>query len=288
MGILIFLFRELLANLGRSRLMTMSAISTVCILQLILGTFGLFWSNLNYWTTTFTQQMQVVVFLKEDVQPEGLTEKIASIGHVSQVRFIDKDIAFKDLQKELHGAVQIQDLGANPLHDRFNVQVDQARFLGDVANKLKVLPGVDKVKYGGDIAKALNNLNKSVSWAGTVVCCLLVLATMAVVGNTIRLTVFARRREIEIMQMVGAARWFIQIPFVGEGIFQGVTGTLIAVAVLAPAYVNIVAWMSETMPFLPCLQADSLATWLWPGMLGLGVLIGAFGSTMSVNRYLKI
>lgn len=291
LGSLIYFLREVLVNLRRSPLMTLSAITTVMVLQLILGTFAMLWLNLNHWTLNFTQQVQVVAFLDDNLSEEKRLQaqkKIQSIGHVSQVRFVDKDTAFGQLQKELKGKVQLEDVGENPLPDRYDIQVDEARFLGAVADKIAQVPGVYKVKYGGDIARKLVKLSQTVSWVGGALSTLLVLATITVVGNTIRLTVFARRLEIDIMQMVGAARWFIQVPFVLEGVIQGICGTALAIALLAPIYQNSTLWLEETLPFLPCLPADDLYFWLFSLLLGLGALVGALGSLLSVNRYLKI
>jgi len=291
LGIFLYFLREVLVNLRRSPLMTLSAITTVMVLQLILGTFALLWLNLDHWTLTFTQQVQVVAFLDEGLDAEKLSrvqKKIQSIGHVTQVRFVDRDTAFAQLQKELKGKIKLEDVGENPLPDRYDVQVDEARFLGAVADKIFKVPGVYKVKYGGDIAKKLVRLSHTVSWVGGTLSCLLVLATITVVGNTIRLTVFARRLEIDIMQMVGAARWFIQVPFVVEGIVQGLCGSALAIAILSPTYSNSSLWLEETLPFLPSLPAEQVTFWLFPVLLGLGGLVGALGSLVSVNRYLKI
>ncbi|MFN8612616.1 MAG: permease-like cell division protein FtsX [Vulcanimicrobiota bacterium] len=291
MAPILYFLREVFINLRRSPLMTLSAITTVMVLQLILGSFALLWLNLDNWTQAFTQQVQVVAFLDEDLSPEALEKlqkKIQTIGHVTQVRFVDRDEAFAQLQKDMKGKVSLSDVGENPLPDRYDVRVDEARFLAPVADKIFKLKGVYKVKYGGDIAKRLINLSNTVSWVGGAISCLLVLATVTVVGNTIRLTVFARRREIEIMQMVGAARWFIQVPFVLEGVLQSLAGSALAIIVLSPGYESLAEWMSDTLPFLPNLPGEQLGEWLYPLLLILGCLVGALGSLLSVNRYLKI
>lgn len=291
MASIIYFLREVLVNLRRSPLMTLSAVTTVMVLQLILGSFALLWLNLDNWTQAFTQQVQVVAFLDEELSPEALEKlqkKIQTIGHVTQVRFVDRDEAFAQLQKEMKGKISLSDVGENPLPDRYDVRVDEARFLAPVADKIFKLKGVYKVKYGGDIAKRLINLSNTVSWVGGAVSCMLVLATVTVVGNTIRLTVFARRREIEIMQMVGAARWFIQVPFVLEGVLQSLAGSALAIIVLSPGYESLAEWMADTLPFLPSLPGEQLGEWLYPLLLILGCLVGALGSLLSVNRYLKI
>jgi cell division transport system permease protein len=291
MGTLVYFLREVLINLRRSPLVTLSAITTVMVLQLILGTFALMWLNLDHWTRSFTQQVQVVVFLQDQVDEaaqDQVQRAISQVGHVVGVKFVDRDTAFEQLQKELKGKVTLDDLGDNPLPDRFDVRVDEAKFLAPVADKLRRLPHVYKVKYGGDIAKRLVKLSTTVTWVGTLLSILLGLATLTVVGNTIRLTVFARRREIEIMQMVGAARWFIQVPFVVEGILQSLVGSLLALLVLGSAYTNVVIWLQDSLPFLPTLSSELMAQSLVPALLTLGLAVGALGSLVSVNRYLKI
>ena len=130
--------------------------------------------------------------------------------------------------------------------------------------------------------------NSLVRAVGVVVLILLFLSTILIVSNTIRLTVFARRKEIEIMQMVGAAEWFIRWPFILEGVLQGLLGSTIAAALVGSSYALFVPKLMETISFIPVVQADVILPLLLPVLVLNGALVGAVGSLFSVNKFLKV
>jgi cell division transport system permease protein len=132
------------------------------------------------------------------------------------------------------------------------------------------------------------NFNALVRSVGAVILGLLFLSTVLIVSNTIRLTVFARRKEIEIMQMVGAAEWFIRWPFILEGVIQGLIGSTVAASLVGTSYAMVVAKLSETVVFLPVIPAQVLLPQLLPALVLLGAFVGALGSLFSVNRFLKV
>ena len=130
-------------------------------------------------------------------------------------------------------------------------------------------------------------LNQVVRVVGMVILGLLFASTLLIVSNTIRLTVFARRKEIDIMQLVGAADWFIRWPFILEGVAQGLVGAAMAATVVDVAYRLVVPQLHKTVPFLPILPPSEVLPFLNLGLVGLGCAVGALGSLISVNRHLK-
>ena len=116
----------------------------------------------------------------------------------------------------------------------------------------------------------------------------LFLSTVLIVSNTIRLTVFARRKEIEIMQMVGAAEWFIRWPFILEGVLQGLLGSVLAAVVVGGSYAMVIPKLTETISFLPMVEAQSMLPTLLPILILNGAFVGALGSLVSVNKFLKV
>ena len=123
---------------------------------------------------------------------------------------------------------------------------------------------------------------------GVVVLGLLFLSTVLIVSNTIRLTVFARRKEIEIMQMVGAAEWFIRWPFILEGVLQGLLGSVLAAVVVGGSYAMVIPKLTETISFLPMVEAQNMLPTLLPILILNGAFVGALGSLVSVNKFLKV
>lgn len=286
-----YFWREVLANLATHPLVTLSAVTTVLTLQLCLGTFALAWLNLDHWTRVFTHQLQVVAFLREDIDGPArldLVKKLQMTPHVLSIKFVDKDEAFQQLQKDLHGKVTLEDVGENPLPDRLDIQVDDAAFVPDVATSISTHRQIFKVKYGGDITKRLLKLSKGVNMAGMLTSALLAIATITVISNTIRISVFSRKSEIEIMQMLGATRAFIQLPFVFEGIIQGFLGTILAACLLWPGYTAATEWLLDNLAFLPGLAPETVFPSLVTAQLAIGLVVGATGSALSVSRYIKV
>ncbi len=291
MTTLFYFFREVLTNLRRSPLMNVASVTTVLTLTMILGFFVALVLNLDALAKELIAEIQVVAYLEDTVKSEGIRElqsKLRTLPHVTAVEFVDKETAFKTLMQRLNGRVQLNDVTRNPLPNSFEVKVDDGAQLEAVAKTVQELPGVQKVKYGEAVAHKMMAFNRVVRAVGATVLGLLLASTVLVVSNTIRLTVFARRKEIEIMQMVGAARWFIQAPFVLEGILQGLLGSALAAFLVSTSYDAVMPQLARTVPFLPVLPPSAVLPQVVPGLVLLGVVVGAAGSLLSVNRYLKI
>ena len=156
-----------------------------------------------------------------------------------------------------------------------------------VAHKLAQLPHVATVDYGREEAQKLLRLNQIIHWVGLVILAMLLASTLLIISNTIRLTVFARRKEIDIMQLVGAADWFIRWPFILEGVSQGMIGAALAATLIDVSYRIVVPQIYKSITFLPILQPNEILPQLNIGLIALGCLVGALGSLISVNRYLK-
>ena len=282
--------REVVTNVRRNPMMSIASISTVMVLALILGLFVIMVANLNSLAGELAGEMQIKVYMDDTFDPsttDARLQQIMGIEHVTKVTYIPKDLAFARLRERLNGEIELEDLEVNPLPDAFEVPVDDPQNLAAVAKQLKVMPDVDSVDYGRDEAQKLLTLNKIVRLVGFIVLILLLASTVLIVSNTIRLTVFARRKEIDIMQLVGAADWFIRWPFVLEGVTQGLIGAGLAALTLDCAYRMVVPQVERSISFIPVLPPNSLMPYLCVGLIFMGCAVGAIGSLISVNRYLK-
>lgn len=283
-----FFLREVWTNVRRSPLMCGAAVTTVMVLTLILGYFTAVMLNLESLANSLLAEVQVVAYLDDDANRIHLHRRILKIKDVEGAHFVSKETAFNKLVERLNGKIELSDVSRNPLPNSFEVRVGNADSLKPVALEVEKLPGVVRVKYGEEIAHKMLSFNRLVRGVGIVILSLLFLSTLLIISNTIRLTVFARRKEIEIMQMVGAAEWFIRWPFVLEGIFQGVLGSALAAFLVNGTYELVIPQVAKTVPFIPVLPPADVLPTLAPSLILLGAAVGAIGSLLSVNRFLKV
>lgn len=282
--------REVITNIKRNPMMSIASISTVMVLALILGLFIIAIANLEALADELAGEMHIKVYMADSFNPENVNDFKAQankIDHISRITFVPKDEAFKKLRERLNAKLSLDDLEQNPLPDAFEIPVDNPKFLEAVAYKLAQIEDVATVDYGREEAKKLMTLNHFVRLVGIVILALLFISTILIVSNTIRLTVFARRKEIDIMQLVGAADWFIRWPFILEGVLQGLIGSGLAAVLLDISYRMVVPQLQKSISFLPILEPNALLPYLIIGLILMGMLVGALGSLISVNRYLK-
>ncbi len=282
--------REVITNIKRNPMMSIASISTVMVLALILGLFIIAIANLEALADELAGEMHIKVYMADSFNPENVNDFKAQankIEHITRITFVPKDEAFKKLRERLNAKLSLDDLEQNPLPDAFEIPVDNPKFLEAVAYKLSQIEDVATVDYGREEAKKLMTLNHFVRIVGIVILALLFISTILIVSNTIRLTVFARRKEIDIMQLVGAADWFIRWPFILEGVLQGLIGSGLAAVLLDISYRMVVPQLQKSISFLPILEPNALLPYLIIGLIFMGMLVGALGSLISVNRYLK-
>jgi cell division transport system permease protein len=286
-----FFLREVYFNMKRNPLMNAASVSTIMILVMILGIFLLLAMNLNHMAENVLQQLQITARLSPTLKNEQIQElkkKIILIPEVSSAEFVSKDEAFRRLQKNLGRSISISDVGVNPLPNYFEVSLKSPREIELVAGRISKLPGVETVRYGQDLSRKIISVSRVVYWTGAVLIILLLISTLFIVSNTIRLTVFARRREIRIMQLVGAANWFIRWPFVIEGMLQGLGGALLSVFLINLFYPFLADSVKNAFLFIPILPPELVIPRLTALLLTAGILTGAAGSIISVNKFLHL
>lgn len=221
-----YFIKEAASSLRRNSLMSIASISTVALSLLILGVFLIMVLNLNNMASSLESQVQVNVYLKDglsDVETRELGTKITKLPGVNQVLFIDKEEAmsrFKERLGEQQSILKALD-DTNPLPNAFEVKVDRPERVKPVAQAITQFKGVENAKFGQEMVEHLFALTKMVRIFGVILMAFLALAALFIISNTIRLTVFARRKEIGIMKYVGATDWFIRWPFLLEGMILG-------------------------------------------------------------------
>jgi cell division transport system permease protein len=268
--------------------MQFTAIGTVAVTIVMLGTFLYVRETVSSFGTGILKQIEIAVYLDDnvdDAQAKTIEAKIAGDPRVTSVRYIPRKEGLREMRDRLGRDFDTSLLTANPLPNAFRVQVGNADDVPAVAASISRVPGVAKADFAADTVTKLLRAATVLGRIGLGMIALLVLTAAIIIANTIRLTVFARRREIAIMQLVGATNMYIRMPFIAEGILAGVLGALLAIAVLAVAQYEIIPKIAATLAFLP-LHVDGLQ--LAGELLLTGAAVGLVASWFSVGRYLRV
>lgn len=288
-------FKEGFKNIGRNGWMTFASVSAVTITLLILGVFLLLALNINHMIEIIENQVEITVELSPDTT-EGLIEKIENeirnLDGVKSVQYVSKEEGLKQLKERLgEDAYLLEGLEEeNPLNDIFIVQVLQPQTIGTVAEKIEVIDSITTVEYGKATVEKLFAITTWIRNIGLAFIIGLAFTAMFLIANTIKITIYARRNEIEIMKLVGATNWFIKWPFFVEGLLLGIIGSITPIVVLIFSYKTILSKLNSNLSFsfLEFLPLYPLAYQISILLIGIGAFIGIWGSLVSVRRFLKI
>ena len=278
------------AGFRRNGLMTAAAVTTVMVALLVVGAAVLLGLNLARVASAVEAQVEVVAFLQEGLGGEGgarVTAALAGLPGVASVHFVTRDEALRRLQDQLGSGGGFDDLvKTNPLPDSVELQLTDPVLAPTVAQAVSRQPGVSEVTYGGQVVDRVVALSRSVRLVAGLLIAFLAGVALIVVVNTIRLTVIARRQEIEIMHLVGATRWFIRWPFLIEGFLQGAAAAGGAVIVLLLVYALGVARLGASLPFLPLVGMREVLEPVAAAVLLGGAGVGVLGSMIAIRRFL--
>ncbi len=283
-----FILKETLTGLRRGGWMNWAAVSTLVILLFLFG-FGtrLSWQLQNA-VAALGSQLEVSVYLTPEASGKKLLQTAEKVEGVQSVTLQTKKDALSQLQKEM-GVKQdlTKALEGNPLVDSLRVKVSTPEQVNTVAEQLKAIPGVAQTRYGGEAANRLTQIDKTVRWIGLGVTGLLGFTAVAVITTTIRLVVLSRRKEIEVMQLVGAAPIWIYMPFLLEGLTLGLVAAMIAWGGLHYTDQFLAQQIQVNVPFVVLEVTEEQANLLPWILVGSGVGLGSLGSLLAVSKYLR-
>ncbi|WP_027352099.1 permease-like cell division protein FtsX [Desulfotomaculum nigrificans] len=288
-----YFFREAFTSLARNSWLSLSSVGIVTVSLIILGASLLLVVNADKLANSVESSVEITAFLKEDVDKSdrlALEKQIHKLPDIDQVQFISREQALQDMKKSFGERADILDSleKNNPLPDAFRIKTKQAEAVPATAKKLEQMKGIDQVRYGQGVVERLLAITRWVRIACVVALALLTLAAVFLIATTIRMSVFARRREIGIMKILGATNWFVRFPFLLEGIVLGLTGGLLALLVVDLGYISLVNKLKQSIPFIQPVTDPHLILSILGSMLCLGIIIGAIGSWFSLRRFLKI
>lgn len=281
-----FWTRETISNIRRNRLMSLLSISTVTIGLFILGMFYLTLNNLRALVHSQTQKLDLTLVLERDITPQRRKEiyEAARIPQVADLQFASKAQVLQQWQKE-YPDIPVQDFrNNNPFGDELRIKLKDPNTILQVSKYLNGIEGVQKTREEMGPVRKLLAINWFLGVAGFVTLFVLGMAILMIIHNAIRLTVFARRREIRIMELVGATPWFIRIPFLLEGIVYGVTGAGFAAVVLCTLFFSVARLDVEIIRALWLLRDPSVLAACVAWITIAGLCFGLIGSWLSLSR----
>jgi cell division transport system permease protein len=286
-GRLRFFLGEVLANFTRNAGMQFTAIGTVAVTIVLLGAFLYVRETLQAFGTGVLSQIEIAVYLKDDVddaKAKDLASKFAGDPRIASATYVPKREGLKRMQAVLGKDFDTSLLTSNPLPNSYHVRVKNADDVSAAATAIAKDRRVAKVDYAADTVQKLLKTAAVLGRAGLALIALLSVSAAIVIANTIRLTVFARRREIAIMQLVGATNMYIRMPFIAEGLLAGLLGAAAAIGVLALAERQVVPKLAATLSFVTFRVNE---TTLCLELLAVGAAVGLIASWISVGRYLR-
>lgn len=288
-----YFIKEVYTSFKRNIWMTLASIFTVVLSLFILGFFSIVILNLNKMADTLESQVQISVYLKDDLSQEEIDETketLSKIEGLQDIKFITHEEAMENFKERLGDQQFLLDAldDTNPLPDSFSLTVTSPQQVKTIADTAAALDSVESASYSQDIINHLFNLTHLIRLIGVALIILLTGAAIFIISNTIRLTVFARRKEIAIMKYVGATDWFIRWPFLLEGICLGFIGGGLATIFLYIVYNQVTQEIYEAMAFFPLIPQHPFIDYISLAILVAGIIIGALGSTISLKRFLKV
>lgn len=282
---LAFLIGEALVALRRNGWMTFAAVSTVAVSLFLVGGLGYGYIRIDETAKKITGGFEIRAFLKDGIgKPEisAAAQKVRKVPGIKTVTWIPREKAWEKMQKEL--GTDYKDVD-NPLPDTLKIMLSDVSQGPEVVSKLKLMPELQDIAYNENVQGFLSNIQFVIKVLGFTVVALLVATAGLLIFNAIRMTIVARRREIRIMQLVGAPYLMVRIPFLIEGAVQGLTGGLVGALMLWPCHIFIANKIAETGSGLPV--AFPLKGMLLVLML-VGALYGFLCSTLAVLGPMKL
>lgn len=292
LGRIVYFFREAFNSLSRNRLLTLATISTVSICILILGMAVLLTLNAGNFMNRLESDVQIIAYLDKSLtrsQIEDAEEKIRSLPGIESVEFVSREEGMKKLQDSMRGREYDLEktLSENPLPHAYDIKAENPHEVPELAAKINKIYGIYKVNYGKGVVERLFKVTRWVRIISMIIIGLLGFGAVFLIATTIRLAIYARRKEIYLMKLIGATDGFIRWPFFIEGVVLGILGSAVSILLLAVGYGSLVKH-TASMAFLPLVNGTDAFITLYGSLLLTGAVLGVLGTMISVNRFLDV
>ncbi|MGY3750500.1 permease-like cell division protein FtsX [Vagococcus acidifermentans] len=284
---------EALKSIRRNGWMTMASVSAVTVTLTLVGIFLAVILNVSKIAEDIKSNVDVSVFVDIGTDEKGLDQlesELKALPGVTKVEFSSSEQEYQKLVDRLGDTWKLFEGDKNPLYDVFIVGADSTEATKAVQKSASKLNNVYKADYGGSSSDKIFTIAKNVRVWGSAAAVFLVFVAVFLISNTIRITIISRKREIQIMRLVGAKNGFIRWPFFLEGAFIGLLGSVIPILLVSFGYTQVFLMVTKSMlgNSYQLMTPDDLVLKLNVAMVAVGVIIGSIGSVLSMRRFLKI
>lgn len=297
-----YFFSETFTSLKRNFFMGFTAITTVAITLFIVGFFAIIVYDIQGTISSIKSDVELAVYLEDNISEElkeYIEQYIISWEETDAVRYISKEQALERFKKQNEGSDILKEIEGNPLPASFEITLNNPEKIDRVALRFydkdgNCIEGVDEVIYGRNYVNTLFSITAIIGTIAFLIIIALLLAAVVLIFNTIRLSIYARRKEIEVMKLVGATNWFVRIPFLFEGFFEGFAGSVVSIILLY--FINKFLWIRVERVIVDTMRIKELAivgsgnviSYTYIGVVVLGGLIGLLSSAIALRRYVKV
>ena len=292
-----YFIKEGFVNSYRNKLMSLASVLIVVASLIVFGVFVLISLNAQHNIRIWKEQPQLQAFCYQeldDIQVRRVEEIIKADERVLSYEKVTREQALEKMRERLgKDAAILEGYGADIFPVSFIIRLKDVSYSGEVVKDLEKVTGIEKVTYSQDTVELITRMSQWFSLGCSVMIVIFLVASVFIIANTIKLTVFARRKEISIMKYIGATDWFIRWPFVVEGVIISITGAILAFIISAYGYKAVVDKFSQDAFFaqtslLSMLSIESIWSKLAVYYAAIAVVVGAAGSFVSMRRYLKV
>ncbi len=284
---------EGLRSIATHAFMSFAAVSMIIACLLIMGSFSLVAVNLDHMLGDFERENEFLAYIDENLSMEdakALQATIESVPNVASTVFVSREEAMEDFMQGREDQAYFQELPAEVLRHRFRIRVTDIEKIGNTVSLVEKISSVAWVRAELEIAKGLVTVRNIASAIAVILIMILLIISLFIIANTIKLTTFNRREEIAIMKMCGATNWFIRWPFVFEGMILGVAGSLLAFFLQWGIYeiIQNAIVRSGGMSLITMISFRALAANILRVFLLTGFVIGTGGSLMAIRKFLQV
>ena len=291
-----YLVGQGLHNLKANKMMTLASMGVLIVCMILVGAAFLFGANIDSMVAYIGEQNETVAFINDDVDTAAVEEVIRSIPHVAGVEFISKDQMLDEYSQRLEGYTNLKEMfqNDNPLLANYVVRADDPANISSVAAALQNVDGVRAVNSPQAMSDLFVLLQKAVTYVCYGLVIVLAIVSVVVISNTIKITVFNRRKEIGIMKLVGATNGFIRFPFFVEGVTSGLISALIASAIVCGGYYAVYEWYGKNPTNLTAMFGGTLLPlqdlWYYVvlGFMLFGFVLCGIGTATSIRKHLQV
>lgn len=288
-----YYLREGFRSVGMHRFMSFAAVCIIVACLVIMGVFGMLLVNVVSMLEHYEQESEILVYIDETyptAEAHSVGSRINRVHNVREAIFVTREEALENFKAQYSDTTTFDGLETDTFRDRFQVYLEDLSLLEETEEKLREIEGVADVNANPEVAKGFTTLRNILSWVSMLVVSILLVVSLFIISNTIKMALMSRKDEIGIMRMVGATNGFIRWPYVIEGLILGLLGAIISFFLLWMLYEVVRSRVAtlDVLQMFTLIPFEGMAQIMAAACLSAGVLIGVLGGLLSIRRFLKV